>query len=169
MAEEPRASRPHMPGYGIRGPAQGTGLLPWSWATERLTRSHDYWLATTRPDGRPHVMPVWGLWWEDAVWFSSGLRSSKARNLAADPRCAITTDDPLEPVVVEGTAAPVRDADAIRGFAERLGAKYETDYADDFFDPDVNGTYRVTPTWAFGLVESDFEGSPTRWDFAVRP
>jgi PPOX class probable F420-dependent enzyme len=169
MTEEPRASRPYMPGYGIRGPAQGTGLLPWSWATERLTRSHDYWLATTRPDGRPHVMPVWGLWWEGAVWFSSGLRSSKARNLAADARCAMTTDDPLEPVVVEGTAASVRDADAIRGFAERLGAKYETDYAVDFFDPDVNGTYRMTPTWAFGLVESDFEGSPTRWDLTTPP
>jgi PPOX class probable F420-dependent enzyme len=166
MAEEPRANRPYMPGYGIRAPAQGTGLLPWSWATERLTRSHDYWLATTRPDGRPHVMPVWGLWWDDAVWFSSGLRSSKARNLATDPRCALTTDDAQEPVVVEGTAAQVRDAATIRGFAERLGAKYETDYPIDFFDPDVNGTYRVAPTWAFGLMESDFEGSPTRWNFA---
>ena len=154
-----------MPGYGIRGPVQGTGLLPWSWATERLARSHDYWLATTRPDGRPHVMPVWGLWWEDAVWFSSGLRSSKTRNLAADPRCALTTDNAQEPVVLEGAAVQVRDADAIRGFAERLGAKYETAYPDDFFDPDVNGTFRVAPTWAFGLVESDFEGSPTRWDF----
>jgi PPOX class probable F420-dependent enzyme len=154
-----------MPGYGIRGPAEGTGLLPWSWATERLTRSHDYWLATTRPDGRPHVMPVWGLWWDDAMWFSSGLRSSKARNLAADTRCAITTDDAQEPVVVQGTAAIVRDLDTIRDFAERVDAKYETDYGADFYDPDVNGTYRVAPTWAFGLTESDFEGSPTRWDF----
>jgi PPOX class probable F420-dependent enzyme len=169
MADEPRASRPYMPGYGIQGPAQGTGLLPWSWATERLTRSHDYWVATTRPDGRPHVMPVWGVWWDDALWFSSSVRSSKARNLAADPRCAITTDNPLEPVVLEGTAVAVRDGEAIRGFGDRLGAKYDTDYGVDFFDPDVNATYRVTPTWAFGLLESDFEGSPTRWDFVERP
>ena len=48
MADEPHASRPHMPGYGTQGPTEGTGLLPWSWATERLTRSHDYWVATTR-------------------------------------------------------------------------------------------------------------------------
>ncbi len=166
MAEEPRVSRPHMPGYGIQGPAHGTGLLPWSWATERLTRSHDYWVATTRSDGRPHVMPVWGIWWDGALWFSSGLRSRKARNLAADPRCAITTDNALEPVVLEGTAGAVREPDAIRGFAERLGAKYETNYDVDFFDPDVNGTYCVAPTWVFGLLESDFEGSPTRWTFA---
>jgi hypothetical protein len=110
-------------------------------------------------------MPVWGVWWDDALWFSSGLRSRKARNLAADRRCAITTDNALEPVVLEGTAAPVRDAGAIRGFAERLGAKYETDYGVDFFDPDVNGTYRVAPARVFGLLESDFLGSPTRWTF----
>ncbi|MGH9230477.1 MAG: pyridoxamine 5'-phosphate oxidase family protein, partial [Acidimicrobiales bacterium] len=58
-----------------------------------------------------------------------------------------------------------RDADAIRGFAERLSTKYETVYGADFFDPDVNATYRMSPTWAFGLLESDFEGSPTRWRF----
>ena len=44
------SSRPHMPGYGTLGPDQGTGLLPWSWAEERLVRSHDYWVATTWPD-----------------------------------------------------------------------------------------------------------------------
>ena len=59
---EPSTSRPHMPGYGIAGPREGSGLLPWSWAVQRLTASHDYWLATVCPDGRPHVMPVWGVW-----------------------------------------------------------------------------------------------------------
>ncbi len=51
-----------MPGYGLLDAAQGAGLLPWSWAVERLQRSHDYWVATVRPDGPPHVMPVWGVW-----------------------------------------------------------------------------------------------------------
>jgi PPOX class probable F420-dependent enzyme len=154
-----------MPGYGIKGPAEGTGLLPWSWAVERLTRSHDYWLATSRPDGRPHLMPVWGVWLDGALWFSSGLRSRKARNLAADPRCSVTTDDALEPVVLEGTAALVAGPPAIRVFANALNTKYGTDYGSDFFDPGVNGCYRVSPAWVFGLTESDFEGSPTRWTF----
>ena len=154
-----------MPGYGIQGPTEGTGLLPWSWAVERLTRSHDYWLATTRPDGRPHVMPVWGVWLDGALWFSSGLRSRKARNLAADPRCAVTTDDALEPVVLEGTAELVTGRPAIQAFADALDGKYETDYGVDFFDPAINGCYRLAPAWAFGLTESDFEGSPTRWVF----
>ena len=56
---EPRSSRPHMPGYGTLGPEEGTGLLPWSWAVERLKASRNDWLATVRPEGGPHVMPVW--------------------------------------------------------------------------------------------------------------
>ncbi|HLY82411.1 MAG TPA: pyridoxamine 5'-phosphate oxidase family protein, partial [Acidimicrobiales bacterium] len=89
---EPTASRPYMPGYGIVGPDQGTGLLPWSWANERLTASHDYWLATVRPDGRPHVMPVWGVWQDGHIWFSSSGASRKTQNLAVNRRAAITTD-----------------------------------------------------------------------------
>lgn len=47
---EPKAGRPHMPGYGILDADKGRGLLPWSWATERLAKAHTYWVATTRVD-----------------------------------------------------------------------------------------------------------------------
>lgn len=161
----PVADRPHMPGYGILGPHEGGGLLPWSWAEERMRRSHDYWVATVWPDGRPHVMPVWGVWHEDALWFSSSGRSRKARNLLADPRCTMTTDNALEPVVVEGVAAVVDDLDVIASFLDRMNDKYSTNYGLDFLDPAVNATFRVRPTWAFGLSENDFIGSPTRWRF----
>jgi hypothetical protein len=73
-------------GTGIVGPAEGSGLLPWSWAEQRLVASRNYWVATSWPDGRPHAMPVWGLWDNGAFWFSSSRRSRKARNLANDPR-----------------------------------------------------------------------------------
>ena len=89
---EPRASRPLMPGYGIVGADEGIGLLPWSWAEERLLQSKNFWLATRWPDGRPHVMPVWAIWHAGALWFSSSRQSRKARNLAADPRCVLTTE-----------------------------------------------------------------------------
>ena len=69
---EPRADRPYMPGYGTLGPDEGTGLLPWSWAEERLVRSHDFWLATTWPDGGPHVTPVWAVWASPTRWTFNG-------------------------------------------------------------------------------------------------
>jgi len=155
-----------MPGYGVVGPSEGRGLLPWSWAEDRLTASHDYWVATVWPDGRPHVMPVWGVWDAGYLWFSSSLGSRKARNLDADPRLAMTTDNALEPVVVDGIVTRVFDLDARVRFLGLLNVKYGTDNPVEFLDPDVNGTYRVTPVRAFGLIESEFTGSPTKWVFA---
>jgi PPOX class probable F420-dependent enzyme len=154
-----------MPGYGTLDAEQGTGLLPWSWARERLERSHDYWVATTRPDGRPHVMPVWGVFVDGEFWFSSSRKSRKARNLAANPACAITTDNAYEPVVIDGTAEVVFDSAGIGGFVTAINAKYKTDYSIDFFNPAENACFRVRPSWAFALLESDFTGSPTRWVF----
>jgi pyridoxamine 5'-phosphate oxidase-like protein len=153
-----------MPDYGVQPAGEGTGLLPWSWAVERLTKSHDYWVATVRPDGRPSVSPVWGGWRDDALWFSCAHASRKSRNLANDPRCTITTDNAFEPVIVEGVAAMVTDHEEIAAFTAAGNAKYEVDYSVEFFA--ANALYRVAPTVVFGLLEGDFTGSPTRWSFS---
>jgi len=154
-----------MPGYGVLPADQGSGLLPWAEAERRLTVSHDYWCATVRRDGAPHVMPVWAVWLDGRLWFSSGLRSRKARNLAGDPRCALTTDDARDPVVLEGEAERVTDAAAIAAFVAAVNAKYDAGLTTDFQDPAVNGTFAVRPVRAFALSGADFAGSPTRWTF----
>ncbi len=163
--QEPKAERPHMPAYGILPATQGTGLMAWSWAVDRLTRSHDYWLATVWPDGRPHVMPVWGVWAEDALWFSSAKDSRKVRNLGSNPKAVMTTDNPLEPVVVEGVVQLVAEHQKIAQFAEWVDSKYQTNYGVAFFDSAANGCFRLSPSWVFALREDDFTGSPTRWSF----
>ncbi|MEV4597459.1 pyridoxamine 5'-phosphate oxidase family protein [Amycolatopsis sp. NPDC049253] len=160
----PTATRPHMPGYGI-APASA-GLLPWRWADERLRTSHDYWLATVTPAGLPHLMPVWGVWTGELLWFSSSLRSVKARNVAAGSAVSVATEDPEEPVVLSGAAELVADADEIRGFLDAMNAKYETTYGIDFLDPAVNASVRVRPEAVFALREKDFTTSPTRWEFS---
>jgi PPOX class probable F420-dependent enzyme len=165
VARDPTADRPFMPGYGILPAEAGSGLLPWTEAERRLTVSHDYWCATVCPDGRPHVMPVWGVWDDGRLWFSSGLRSRKARNLAADPRCTLTTDDARDPVVLEGVAERLTDAGRIAAFVDTVNAKYDAGLTPDFQDPAVNGTFAVTPVRAFALSGGDFTGSPTRWTF----
>jgi nitroimidazol reductase NimA-like FMN-containing flavoprotein (pyridoxamine 5'-phosphate oxidase superfamily) len=81
-----------MPGYGIADAKGGRGLLSWQWATERLEKGRTYWLATTRETGMPHVMPVWGVWFSDAFFFSTGNQSRKARNLAKNPGCSVATE-----------------------------------------------------------------------------
>ena len=154
-----------MPGYGIVPADQGSGLIPWAEAERRLTGSHDYWVATTRSDGSPHVMPVWGVWLAGRVWFSSGLRSRKARNLAVDPRCTLTTDDARDPVVVDGVAERLTGADDIAAFVAAVNAKYDSDITVEFQDPEVNGTYAVRPVRVIAVSGADFTGSPTRWRF----
>jgi PPOX class probable F420-dependent enzyme len=162
---DPVGGRPFMPGYGVLPADQGSGVMPWSEAEQRLTASHDYWCATVRPDGRPHAMPVWGVWLAGRVWFSSSLGSRKARNLAADPRCTITTDDALTPVVVDGVAERVIDGDRIAAFVDAVNAKYDADMTVAFLDPTVNGTYAVRPVTVIAMTHDDFTGSPTRWTF----
>ena len=158
-----RASRPHMPGYGTRGPTEGTGLLPWSWAEERLIGSRNYWLATVWPDGRPHVMPIWAVWHAGRLWFSCSKGSRKTRNLLTNPRCVVTTEDALNPVVLEGIAEVVTDPAALQTLLALENAKYGTEYGIELFDLAINTTFRVRPVWAFGLRTTDFTGSPTRW------
>ncbi len=152
-----------MPGYGVVGPDEGTGLLPWGWATDRLVRSHDYWLATVWPDHRPHVTPVWGVWRDDSLWFSCSRRSRKSRNLANNPAVVATTDDPANPVVVEGYAAPVQDRAAIANFADWADTKYKTSYGVAFFGDPANACFCIEVVSVFALSGDDFTGSPTRW------
>ena len=163
--EIPRVSRPYMPGYGIAGPAEGSGLLHWSWAAERLTAARNYWVATVWPDGRPHVMPVWGMWDDSTLWFSSSVGSRKVRNLTADPRCCITTEDAADPVVIEGTARISTDPAVLQRVTDLMNAKYHTDFGVDFLDPAINATVGVRPRRVFSLRAVDFSGSPTRWTF----
>ena len=113
-----------MPGYGLPAADKGKGLLPWEWAVERLTESHNYWVATTRPEGRPHVMPVWGIWVESVFYFSTGRESRKSKNLVANPRCVICTEKAEEAVVLEGSAEEVTDAAVLK----RLGGPYHKKY-----------------------------------------
>jgi nitroimidazol reductase NimA-like FMN-containing flavoprotein (pyridoxamine 5'-phosphate oxidase superfamily) len=158
-----------MPGYGTLPEGEGGGLLPWSWAEERLTRSHDFWLATVTPHGMPHLMPVWAVWQEGQLWFSSSNGSRKARNLGSEPRCTLSTDSPLEPVIVQGRARRVTDPEALAAMLAAENAKYGTAYGPDMVDPASNSVFALRPEWVFALDSSNFTGSPTRFTFAPAP
>ncbi|MFY9557408.1 MAG: pyridoxamine 5'-phosphate oxidase family protein [Blastocatellia bacterium] len=159
---QPKASRPHMPGYGILDAGSGKGLLPWNWATERLAKARNYWLATTRPDGNPHLMPVWGVWLDDKFYFSTGSKSRKARNLAGNPRCAIGCEVGEDQIIVEGVTELMSDSELRRRFGDAYGSKYGWDM-EGFDEP----YYAVRPTAVFGFTTAneEFTSTATRWDF----
>ncbi len=159
----PKASRPYMPGYGLPAAPKGKGLLSWKWAQERLERSHNYWMATTKPNGGPHVMPVWGIWVNSVFYFSTGRESRKAKNLTANPKCVVCTDRSNEAVILEGVAEEVTDAARLK----KLAVPYHKKYKPWKLDPGLGPVYAVVPRALFGLREKDAMKSATRWRFAA--
>src|SRR5271157_3228515 len=122
---QPKAGRPFAPGYGIAGPREGKGLLSWTWVARKMNSCRTFWLSTINAaNGRPHVMPLWGVWVDDAFFFSTGRNSRKGQNLAANPACTIANDNVEEAVIVEGQANPLEDAAQL----ERVAAAYKKKY-----------------------------------------
>lgn len=162
----PSASRPYMPGYGILDAHEGRGLLPWAWAVERLTKSRNYWVATTCPDRRPHCVPVWGIWLDDAFCFSSGTKSRKARNLAENPNCVICPEDGIKAVSLEGVAGTITDALTIRRFVDAYNLKYSWDLKPETV-LDMGPIFAVRPrkVIAVDATPGEFQLSATRWTF----
>jgi uncharacterized pyridoxamine 5'-phosphate oxidase family protein len=149
-----------MPGYGIAGAKDGKGLLRWSWARERLTRTQNYFLTTVREDGRPHVMPVWGVCIDDVFYFSTGETSVKGRNLKTNPNCVVCPGDADEAVILEGKAQRVTNRTVIKKFAAAYLKKYKFDITT--MDSPI---YAVHPHVVFGEIEKSYTQTATRWKF----
>jgi hypothetical protein len=158
-----------MPGYGL--PEGNKGLLPWSWAEQRLKKSHNYWITTIKPGtsrgkASPHTMVVWGLWQDGRFLFSTGSNSRKSRNLAKNANCIVATEHAHEAVIVEGVAE-IADVPARRKFLPAYERKYKFDMSK--MKPDIlsmkEPVFAVRSRIVFGLWEKEFVGKSTRWTF----
>src|ERR1700757_3899550 len=163
---EPKTSRPYWPDALTNPPASSSGLKSWSWARERLEKSHNYWIATSRHDGGPHLMVVWGIWWQDAFWFSTGPRTRKAKNPSAQARCVIGTEKADEAVILEGSAQKITDRSIWKQLAEVYDRKYGGELAP-LLESSRGCIFRVAPHTAFGQDEhaENFVEAATRWSF----
>jgi len=159
QAQPSVTTRPKMDGYGV--PQSSEGTLPWDWAVERFSGSHNYWLTTVRPDGAPHVMPVWGVWLDGAWYFSTSATSRKSRNLERNSRCVVCNENCEEAVILEGTARRLNDVDIPKQAFADYQAKYEWE-----LDPKRGPVWRVTPQAVFAMPEQQFPQAVTKWIFA---
>ncbi len=148
----------------------------WSLARDELSGAELYWLSTVRPDGRPHVTPLLGIWLEGALYFCTGSHERKAKNLLTNSHCVLTTGqstlDGLD-LVIEGTAERVSDPAELG----RVAGTYESKYGPHFAEPDGTWAglghairradvlvYRVEPETGFGFARGA-TFSQTRWSF----
>jgi hypothetical protein len=151
--------RPQMPsGYGLT--SDTTDCLPFSWAEQRLVAARNYWVCTTRAGGRPHAMPVWGLWLDQSLLFSTDPVSVKACNIAARPDVVVHLESGDDVVVIDGRAERLAPSDLSPGFVDAYEAKYT--HRIDPSNPDF-GFYRVSPVRVLAWREVDFPSSATRF------
>jgi nitroimidazol reductase NimA-like FMN-containing flavoprotein (pyridoxamine 5'-phosphate oxidase superfamily) len=164
VADRPHVSRPYTAdGYGIPDTLEGT--LPWSWAEERLRDAPIYWVATVRPDGRPHVTPIWGVWVNGAFWMEGGPRTRRFRNLRDNPAAVVTIERGDDALILEGQARLVTQLD--EPLVERLLTGYRKYIPTHGYEAEranwAAGIWRVTPRKVLGW--SRFPADTTRWTF----
>jgi hypothetical protein len=154
---EPKASRPYVPGYGI--PTSIKGTLPWSHVIERMEKSRNYWVGTVGPDGRPHVVPVWGVW--DAargtLYFGGGPDTRWSRNLTANPQVTVHLESGDDVVILEGVVERITDPNhpLVTPIDDAYEAKYQMRHGTPF--------WVLRPRVAFAW--SKFPNNATRWLF----
>jgi nitroimidazol reductase NimA-like FMN-containing flavoprotein (pyridoxamine 5'-phosphate oxidase superfamily) len=155
--------------------AADASATPWARAQAALEQAEVFWISTVRPDGRPHVTPLLAVWLEGALHFCTGAGEQKARNLARNPHCSLTTGcnslaEGLD-LVVEGVVAQVADDAKLR----RLAALYESKYGSEWHFDVRDGAFQhgdesaqvfeVAPVTAFGFGKGKDTFSQTRWRF----
>lgn len=157
---------------------------PWSTGLAAVTQAELFWISTVRPDGRPHVTPLIAVWHDDALWFSTGAEERKAKNLAKNPLCVLTTgNNELAvgfDVTIEGRAERIDDVATLEPVAATYATKYGTDvwhfraveggfvHADSKTSdlPEVHSlVFRVPPSRGLGFRHGEVF-SQTTWDFA---
>lgn len=70
-------------------------------------RARNYWVVTTRSDGKPHSVPVWSIWLDETFYFGTDRRSRKGRNLATNPGLVVHLESGDDVVILEGVAEEV--------------------------------------------------------------
>lgn len=164
----PVAERPRMAaGYGIVSDPPDPEQVRWSDVREKLVASRNYWICTTRRNGNPHAMPVWGLWLDDALYFGTDPKSQKARNIEHNPTIAVHLESGDDVVIINGVVDWVRDPDVLARVNDAYEEKYDFRPIEDVTSPDVTPFARVRPVTVQTWLETDFPSTATRWRFDV--
>lgn len=164
MTVQPRVVRPIFPKGYVEDPK---AMLTWQQVEERLKTAQNYWLSTVRPDGRPHSIPKWGVWVEDAFYFDGSPETLHARNIAHNPFVTLHLESGENVVVMEGKAAQLEHPSIC--VAEQVSSAYRDKYSALGYSPepdqwDEGGLYRIQPLVVFAWTK--FTHDPTKFIFS---
>ena len=110
----------------------------------------DCWYASVRPDGRPHIAPIWFVWVDNAAWMMTTPKTVRARNLTTSDQASIAAPDTKSPLLMEGRSERVSEApEAVR---KAFLDKYEWKLGAD--DPEYSFLIRFVPNKAIAWTTS---------------
>jgi len=134
------------------------------------------WLTTINADGGPHVTAVGALWADGSFWFQTGEGTRKGRNIARDPRCALSVSTHDFDLVVEGRASKITDGETVAAMATRwaaLGWPARVDESGQALTAEYSAPSAGPPPWSVYRLDADqatavatiAPGGATRWRF----
>ena len=130
-------------------------MLDWAHVVSELKGARNYWLATVGPDGTPHAMPVWAVWEEDQLLFSTSPASTKARNLRSNPRACVHLESGRRVVMLQGDAVAVDDVRVQELYRTTYNPKYDWDFSPEQVR---EGVYSFRPEVAFAWLDDHGDG-----------
>lgn len=160
-------------------PSEVENVIPWDEARKRLAEGGSFWWATTRPDGRPHIRPVLAVLVDDVLYSTTNRAARKARNLATNPRFAITLSTDDIDFIVEGMSAPVTEVTTLERVADAYREKYDwpvtvregafhAPFGAPTAGPPPYQAYALTPDVIYGLGTNErYALRSTRWRFST--
>ncbi|MHA2338698.1 MAG: pyridoxamine 5'-phosphate oxidase family protein [Candidatus Hodarchaeales archaeon] len=146
--------RPHIPDYGIE--ESDKGLLSWEFVRTELKNAKNYWLSTTKPNGDPHAIPIWGSWINDQFFFGGGPDTQNRKNLEKNPHIVIHSESGTKVVILEGVVGMLNDD---KKLVEEIQKDYKRKYNFDHPEP----FYHVKINKVLAWDMNDYAGTPTRW------
>ncbi len=141
-------------------------FLTWDWVSAQLTESKHYWLCTVRADGRPHVVPRWGVFLDNRFWYDGSPETRHAKNLTTNSNVALHLESGEKAIIMEGAsqAAQRPTPEFAQRLAKAIGEKYTAlGYSPEPTQWDEGGLFVFTPQQC--IAWSVFYENPTKFIF----
>ncbi|HLO17718.1 MAG TPA: pyridoxamine 5'-phosphate oxidase family protein, partial [Anaerolineales bacterium] len=120
-----KITRPTFPKGYVDKPVS---FLTWDWVTAQLTESKAYWLCSVRPNGRPHVIPRWGVYVDGKVYYDGSPETRHSRNIESNPNVSLHLENGTEAIILEGISGPAGKPSPALG--KKLSQAYKKKYKE---------------------------------------
>lgn len=141
-------------------------FLTWDWVATRLTESKHYWLCSVRPNGKPHVVPRWGVFIDEKIYYDGSTETRHSRNIELNPYVALHLESGSKAIMMEGLSGPAEKPSP--DFGQKLSKEYKRKYRELGYAPepdswDAGGLFVFTPRQC--IAWSKFMEDPTKFLF----